>query len=74
MLLLRDYGTMRLRDVLEPAIAYARDGFPFVERAAATVQTVEQLFRKYWTTSAAVYLPNNEVPRPGSIFTNAKLA
>ena len=58
MLLLRDYGTMRLRDVLEPAIAYARDGYPLVERASATIQTVEQLFRKYWTTSAAVYLPN----------------
>src|SRR3984885_14828407 len=64
----------RLREVLEPAIAYARDGYPFLERAAATVKTVEQLFRKYWTTSAAVYLPNNEVPQPGSIFTNAKLA
>ncbi|MGB7119723.1 MAG: gamma-glutamyltransferase family protein, partial [Bradyrhizobium sp.] len=74
MLLLRDYGTMRLRDVLEPAIAYARDGYPFLERAAATVKTVEQLFRKYWTTSAALYLPNNEVPKPGSIFTNSKLA
>jgi gamma-glutamyltranspeptidase/glutathione hydrolase len=33
MLLLRDYGTCRLRDVLEPAIAYARDGYPLVERA-----------------------------------------
>ena len=74
MLLLRDYGTLRLREVLEPAIAYARDGYPFLERAAATVKTVEQLFRKYWATSAAVYLPNNEVPKPGSIFTNAKLA
>src|SRR6201998_986198 len=74
MLLRRDYGTMRLRDVLEPAIAYARDGYPFLERAAATVQTVEQLFRKYWTTSAAVYLPNNEVPKPGAIFTNPNLA
>ena len=33
MLLLRDYGSLRLRDVLEPAIAYARDGYPLVERA-----------------------------------------
>ncbi len=74
MLLLRDYGTMRLRDVLEPAIAYARDGYPFLERAAATIQIVEQLFRKYWPTSAAVYLPNGEVPKPGSIFTNPTLA
>lgn len=74
MLLLRDYGTVRLRDVLEPAIGYARDGYPIVERASATIQTVEQLFRKYWPTSAAVYLPNNEVPRPGTLFTNLALA
>src|ERR1700737_3873063 len=74
MLLLRDYGTLRLRDVLEPAIAYARDGYPLVERASATIATVEQLFRKHWTTSAAVYLPNDEVPKPGTLFTNKTLA
>jgi len=74
MLLLRDYGTLKLRDVLEPAIAYAANGYPLVERACATIQTVEQLFRKHWPTSAAVYLPNGEVPRPGTIFTNKRLA
>ena len=60
--------------MLEPAIAYARDGYPLVERACATIQTVEQLFRKHWPTSAAVYLPNGEVPRPGTLFTNKTLA
>jgi gamma-glutamyltranspeptidase/glutathione hydrolase len=74
MMLLRDYGTMRVRDVLEPAISYARDGYPLVERACATIQTVEQLFRKHWPTSAAVYLPNGEVPRPGTLFANKTLA
>ena len=74
MLLLRDYGTLRLRDVLEPAIAYARDGYPLVERAAATIQTVEKMFRTHWKTSAAVYLPNDEVPRPGTLFTNKTLS
>lgn len=74
MMLLRDYGTMRVRDVLEPAISYARDGYPLVERACATIQTVEQLFRKHWPTSAAVYLPNDEVPKPGTLFTNKTLA
>src|SRR5712675_1116542 len=74
MLLLRDYGTMRLREVLEPAIAYARDGYPLVERASATIQVVEKLFRNHWTTSAAVYLPNNEVPKPGTLFTNKQLS
>ena len=74
MLLLHNYGTMRVRDVLEPAISYARDGYPLVERASATIQTVERLFRKHWPTSAAVYLPNGEVPKPGTLFTNKTLA
>jgi len=74
MLLLRDYGTMRLRDVLEPAICYAGNGYPLMERACATIKTVETLFRKHWPTSAAVYLPDNEVPKPGTIFGNPRLA
>jgi gamma-glutamyltranspeptidase / glutathione hydrolase len=74
MMLLRDYGTLRLRDVLEPAIAYASNGYPLVERACATIQTVEKLFRNHWPTSAAVYLPGNKVPTPGTIFTNPKMA
>jgi gamma-glutamyltranspeptidase/glutathione hydrolase len=74
MLLLRDYGTLSLRDVLEPAIAYARDGYPLVERVSATIATVANLFRTHWPTSAAIYLPNNEVPVPGTLFTNKALA
>ena len=54
MLLLRDYGTMPLADVLKPAIYYAAEGQPLVERASATIATVEQLFRDHWPTSAAV--------------------
>src|ERR1700732_1933086 len=52
MLLLRDYGTLRLADVLAPAIYYASEGHPLVERANATIKTVEKLFREYWPTSA----------------------
>src|SRR5215813_4142553 len=74
MLLLRDYGTMRLSDVLAPAIYYAHNGHPLVERASATIAMVAQLFRQHWTTSAAVYLPHGEVPEPGVLFTNRALA
>ncbi len=74
MLLLRDYGTLRLSDVLSPAISYARDGHPLVERASATIDTVEQLFREHWPTSAAVYLPGGKVPAPGTMFANRTLA
>jgi gamma-glutamyltranspeptidase/glutathione hydrolase len=74
MLLLRDYGTMRLSDVLTPAISYARNGHPIVERACATIAIVEDLFRDHWPTSAAVYLPDGQAPQPGSMFTNRTLA
>ena len=74
MQLLRDYGTMRLRDVLEPAIGYAMQGHPLAERASATIATVADLFSGDWPTSAAVYLPGGNVPQPGSIFRNARLA
>ncbi|HEX4557037.1 MAG TPA: gamma-glutamyltransferase family protein, partial [Xanthobacteraceae bacterium] len=74
MRILRDYGTMRLADVLAPAISYARDGHPLVERANATIKTVEKLFREHWPTSAAVYLPGGKVPETGSLFANPTLA
>jgi len=74
MLLLRDYGTLRLADVLAPAIGYAREGHPLVERAHATIATVAGLFREYWPTSAAVYLPGGKVPETGTLFTNRILA
>jgi gamma-glutamyltranspeptidase/glutathione hydrolase len=69
-MILRDYGTMSLRDVLEPAIGYADDGYPIVERACATIETVADLFREHWPSSAAVYLPRGRVPAPGTLFTN----
>ncbi|HVY56430.1 MAG TPA: gamma-glutamyltransferase family protein, partial [Xanthobacteraceae bacterium] len=74
MLLLRDYGTLRPADVLAPAIFYAREGHPLVERASATIATVEDLFREHWPTSAAVYLPDGRVPEPGVLFRNPALA
>ncbi|MCA0399939.1 MAG: gamma-glutamyltransferase family protein [Proteobacteria bacterium] len=74
MLLLRDYGTVSLRAVLEPAIHYARHGYPLIERIPATIRTVEQLFREHWPSSAEVYLPGGKVPEAGTLFCNPKMA
>lgn len=71
MLLLRDYGTLSLREVLEPAIHYAEHGYPVVPRITQAIVALERLFREHWPSSAAVYLP---APKPGSIFRNRKLA
>ncbi len=74
MTLLCDYGTMRIADVLSPAIDYAKNGYPLVERISATIDMVKDQFRDHWPTSAAVYLRDGKVPAPGTIFTNAKMA
>ncbi len=74
MLLLRDYGTLRPREVLETAIGYAGEGYPLVPRIPAAIEPVEALFRDEWPTSAAVYLPRGQVPASGSLFRNPGLA
>jgi gamma-glutamyltranspeptidase/glutathione hydrolase len=74
MLLLRDYGTMALDEVLAPAVSYARQGHPLVERASATIGTVRDLFLAHWPSSATVWLRNGHVPPPGTLFANPVLA
>ena len=72
--MLADFGTMRLRDVLLPAIGYAGDGHPILPQAAEVIGSVETLFRDEWPTSAAVYLPGGSAPAPRALFKNAVLA
>jgi len=74
MLLLRDYGTLRLRDVLGYAISYAQSGYPLVPAISWGIASVAELFREHWRSSAEVYLPHGTVPAPGSLFTNPALA
>ena len=71
MAMLRDYGSLRLRDVVEFAIGYAANGFPVLERVASTLAAMEQRFVEQWPTSAEVYLP---VPAAGSLARNRALA
>ncbi len=74
MLLLEQWGSMTVREVLEPAIHYAKNGHPLLERVSNAIGTVEELFRTHWPTSAATWLPHGEVPAPWSSFTRPELA
>lgn len=74
MLLLRDHGRLRLREVLEPAIHYAEAGHPILRRAAADIAEHAELFRTEWPTSGPVWLPGGDVPQPGKLFRNPDLA
>jgi gamma-glutamyltranspeptidase/glutathione hydrolase len=70
LLLLEQFGTWRLADVLEFAIGYAENGYPVVDGITMTIQAVEALLRE-WPGSAELYLP---APVPGSTFRNPQLA
>jgi gamma-glutamyltranspeptidase/glutathione hydrolase len=70
LLLLRDFGTWRLEDVLEFAIGYAEQGFPLVERIRATIERTEELLAT-WPASRDLYLP---APQAGALFRNRALA
>jgi gamma-glutamyltranspeptidase/glutathione hydrolase len=72
--LLRDYGTLPLREVLEPALGYAENGYPLVPRIVQALVAVAPLFREHWPSSAAVYLSGGSAPRPGELFANPALA
>jgi gamma-glutamyltranspeptidase/glutathione hydrolase len=56
-LLLRDWGTWELPDVLAFAIGYAKNGVHIVPRISATIESVRMLFEAEWPSSAAVFLP-----------------
>jgi gamma-glutamyltranspeptidase/glutathione hydrolase len=73
-LMLRDWGTWELRDVLDFAIGYAAQGIPLVPRISAAIEGIRPLFEAEWHTSAAVFLPNGKVPAPGSLFARPALA
>ena len=74
MLMLRDYGRLTVRDVLEPAIHYAEKGHPVLPRVSATIAGLADFYRKEWPTSYETWLPGGSAPEPWSNFKNPVLA
>jgi gamma-glutamyltranspeptidase / glutathione hydrolase len=70
LLLLEEFGTWPLADLLEYAIGYAEHGYPVVAGITRTIEHTEALLRD-WPGSASLYLP---APRPGATFRNPQLA
>ena len=74
MLMLRDYGRLRLRDVLEPAIHYCSAGHPCLPRVANTVAGLADFFRDNWPSSYDTWVPGGQVPVAGQLLRNPTLA
>ena len=71
--LLKTYGTMTFKQVLEPAAKAAEEGFGVTERIAIDWErSVDNLNTD--PDSAKIYLPGGKAPAPYSIFRNPDLA
>jgi gamma-glutamyltranspeptidase / glutathione hydrolase len=74
MTMLRDYGRLSLREVMEPAIHYAEHGHPVLPRVAATIAGMTDFFREEWPTSFETWLPGGKAPAGNDIVRNPVLA
>jgi gamma-glutamyltranspeptidase / glutathione hydrolase len=76
MVMLAEFGTMSLADVLAPAIQMA-DGYPIERQTADSIETNKDKI-KQWPYAKKVMLPHlgkdREAPSPGEIFRQPDLA
>lgn len=71
--MLSRFGTKPLAEVLLPAIEYAEHGFPANDAFAAGVRSGQKLLAQT-PTSAALFMPDGVLPRPGDVVRNRDLA
>lgn len=69
---LDNYGTMKLADVLQPAIELAA-GFPIDEMRVNYIRNTRKVFEQ-WPDTAAVFLPGGREPQLGEVFVQENLA
>src|SRR5215510_11186803 len=69
---LQNYGTMKLVDVMTPAIELA-DAFPIDELRVNYIHNTRRVYEQ-WPASRAVFLPNDREPKVGDIFVQKDLA
>jgi len=67
------FGHLPMRDLLQPAISYAREGFPVTEVIADALKHGTELLKEY-PNIKEVYMPSGKAPSKGEIFRNPLLA
>ena len=74
ILMLAEYGTLSLADVLAPSIQMAEEGYPIEAQAVRAIAREKKRLAD-WPYSRAVMLPNGgEPPEPGQLFKQPDLA
>ena len=69
----KKFGKLNMKRILDPAIRYARDGFPVTELVAHYWQLNARALEKYPGFSET-FMPGGRAPRKGEMFKNPKLA
>ncbi len=67
------YGTQSLSDLLQPAIALARQGFLVLPTFSSQIEQNKERFAAFSSTRS-LYLPNDQPPKVGTQFRNLDLA
>lgn len=67
------FGRLSMKDNLQPAISYARDGFPMAELIAYYLERSVPYYEKY-PGFKEVFMPGGQTPKKGEIFRNPLLA
>ena len=67
------FGRLPMREILQPAINYARDGFPVTEVIANSLETGTAALKQY-PNIKETYMPGGKSPAKGEIFKNPNLA
>ena len=67
------FGKLPMKELLQPAIGYARNGFPVTEVIAEGWQRNARVLKDY-PNFAATFMPNGRTPAKGEIFRNPLLA
>ncbi len=71
---LRRFGTMRLAEVLAPAVELAESGFPVGDSLHEVIAGNAGRFEEEWPTSARNYMPRGRPPGVGEVWHQPDLA
>jgi gamma-glutamyltranspeptidase/glutathione hydrolase len=69
----RRFGTMEMKTILQPAIDYAREGFPVTELIAYYWESGTRALKQYPNVED-IYIPGGKAPAKGEMFRNPSLA
>ncbi|MDN5200949.1 gamma-glutamyltransferase [Fulvivirgaceae bacterium BMA10] len=67
------FGSMDMKNILQPAIDYARNGFPVTELISYYMRRSAPFLSRF-PGFKETYMPNGEAPKKGEVFKNPNLA